>query len=126
MAGHASNNNDREKGKYALIKNNDDDFQQGLYDKPLPCFGCGIGWFSYVSFTLIYPTPKKKGKINQFMADNIFIFQILNRVRIPFDVVLCYIPLFWKLLSERSSGTCWSCCFCNCCKSPCNCSKWVK
>ncbi|XP_062145341.1 large ribosomal subunit protein eL20z-like, partial [Alnus glutinosa] len=20
----------------------------GLYDKPLPCFGCGIGWFSFV------------------------------------------------------------------------------
>ncbi|KAJ0702005.1 hypothetical protein HanOQP8_Chr10g0385491 [Helianthus annuus] len=47
MAGHTSNNNDREKGKYALIKN-DDDFQQGLYDKPLPCFGCGIGWFSFL------------------------------------------------------------------------------
>ncbi|KAM0020874.1 hypothetical protein Hdeb2414_s0025g00671841 [Helianthus debilis subsp. tardiflorus] len=39
-------NNDREKGKYALI--NDNGFQQGLYDKPLPCFGCGIGWFSFL------------------------------------------------------------------------------
>ncbi|KAL4589470.1 hypothetical protein LXL04_002377 [Taraxacum kok-saghyz] len=47
--GHMSNNNnnDREKGKYALIKDSDD-FQQGLYDKPLPCFGCGIGWFSFL------------------------------------------------------------------------------
>ncbi|PWA72469.1 hypothetical protein CTI12_AA271910 [Artemisia annua] len=43
MAGH----NDREKGKYALIKDSDD-FQQGLYDKPMPCFGCGIGWFSFL------------------------------------------------------------------------------
>ncbi|PWA72468.1 hypothetical protein CTI12_AA271910 [Artemisia annua] len=39
--------NDREKGKYALIKDSDD-FQQGLYDKPMPCFGCGIGWFSFL------------------------------------------------------------------------------
>lgn len=45
--GHMSNNNDREKGKYALIKDSDD-FHQGLYDKPLPCFGCGIGWFSFL------------------------------------------------------------------------------
>ncbi|CAH1425254.1 unnamed protein product [Lactuca virosa] len=44
---HMSNNNDREKGKYSLIKDSDD-FQQGLYDKPLPCFGCGIGWFSFL------------------------------------------------------------------------------
>ncbi|GKD28418.1 putative 50S ribosomal protein L18Ae/60S ribosomal protein L20 and L18a, partial [Tanacetum coccineum] len=45
--GHTSNTNDREKGKYALIKDSDD-FQQGLYDKPMPCFGCGIGWFSFL------------------------------------------------------------------------------
>ncbi|KAI3775601.1 hypothetical protein L1987_50181 [Smallanthus sonchifolius] len=45
--GHTSINNDRGKGKYAPIKNADD-FQQGLYDKPLPCFGCGIGWFSFL------------------------------------------------------------------------------
>ncbi|KAL8215500.1 hypothetical protein R6Q57_022337 [Mikania cordata] len=79
--GHTSNNNDREKGKYAIIS--DDDFSQGVYDEPLPCFGCGIGWFS--------------------------------RVWVSFNVVLCYIPLFGKLLSERSSGAWRSCCFCNCC-----------
>ncbi|KAK2973717.1 hypothetical protein RJ640_021548 [Escallonia rubra] len=39
---------DREKGKYTLIRD-PEDFQQGLYDKPLPCFGCGIGWFSFLS-----------------------------------------------------------------------------
>ncbi|KAJ0864722.1 hypothetical protein HanRHA438_Chr12g0532961 [Helianthus annuus] len=44
--GYTSKNNDREKGKYTLI--NDNGFQQGLYDKPLPCFGCGIGWFSFL------------------------------------------------------------------------------
>ncbi|KAK9101413.1 hypothetical protein Scep_024843 [Stephania cephalantha] len=37
---------DREKGKYILIK--DDDHQLGLFDKPLPCCGCGIGWFSFL------------------------------------------------------------------------------
>ncbi|PWA51024.1 hypothetical protein CTI12_AA467050 [Artemisia annua] len=38
MAGNTSNNNDPEKGIYALIKDTDN-FQQGLYDKPMPCFG---------------------------------------------------------------------------------------
>ncbi|KAJ7002976.1 60S ribosomal protein L18a-like protein isoform X2 [Populus alba x Populus x berolinensis] len=23
-----------------------EDAQLGMFDKPLPCFGCGIGWFS--------------------------------------------------------------------------------
>ncbi|KAF6154910.1 hypothetical protein GIB67_018347 [Kingdonia uniflora] len=34
-----------EKGNYMLIKDVDD-YQQGLYDKTLMCFGCGIEWFS--------------------------------------------------------------------------------
>ncbi|XP_047322700.1 uncharacterized protein LOC124926507 isoform X2 [Impatiens glandulifera] len=37
---------DNEKGgKYMLIR---DDTELGTYDKPLPCFGCGIGWFSFL------------------------------------------------------------------------------
>ncbi|XP_075489538.1 uncharacterized protein LOC142528369 isoform X3 [Primulina tabacum] len=38
---------DREKGRYALIRD-DENSQVGTYDKPLPCFGCGIGWFSFL------------------------------------------------------------------------------
>ncbi|XP_008809294.1 60S ribosomal protein L18a-like protein [Phoenix dactylifera] len=34
-------------GKYTLIRD-EDDFRWGLYDRPLPCFGCGIGWFSFL------------------------------------------------------------------------------
>ncbi|KEH32476.1 ribosomal protein L18ae family protein [Medicago truncatula] len=41
------------KGKYALVRD-PEDFQSGLYDKPLPCFGCGIGWFSFL-FGFICP-----------------------------------------------------------------------
>ncbi|KAI9074298.1 hypothetical protein K1719_043721 [Acacia pycnantha] len=37
-----------EKGKYALLRDTED-YQQGLYDKPLPFYGCGIGWFSFLS-----------------------------------------------------------------------------
>ncbi|KAF6140567.1 hypothetical protein GIB67_035594, partial [Kingdonia uniflora] len=33
-----------EKGKYMLIRDVEE-YQQGLYDKPLTCFGCGIGLF---------------------------------------------------------------------------------
>ena len=36
---------DHTKNKYTLLKDVED-LQIGLYDKPLPCFGCGIGWFS--------------------------------------------------------------------------------
>ncbi|KAL6519195.1 hypothetical protein OROGR_018515 [Orobanche gracilis] len=38
---------DREKGKYTLVRS-EDDSHLGIYDKPLPCFGCGIGWFSFL------------------------------------------------------------------------------
>ncbi|KAL2547929.1 Ribosomal protein L18ae family [Forsythia ovata] len=38
---------DNEKGKYTLIRDGEDS-QLGIYDKPLPCFGCGIGWFSFL------------------------------------------------------------------------------
>ncbi|KAI3443599.1 hypothetical protein Pfo_000264 [Paulownia fortunei] len=38
---------DREKGKYTLIRD-EEGSQLGTYDKPLPCFGCGIGWFSFL------------------------------------------------------------------------------
>ncbi|KAI3772787.1 hypothetical protein L6452_03981 [Arctium lappa] len=45
--GNKSNNDDIEKDRYTLIRDADD-FQQGIYDKPLPCFGCGVGWFSFL------------------------------------------------------------------------------
>ncbi|XP_074269376.1 uncharacterized protein LOC141592548 isoform X2 [Silene latifolia] len=35
------------KAKYSLIKDVED-YQAGIYDKPLPCFGCGLGWFSFL------------------------------------------------------------------------------
>ncbi|KAL9443835.1 hypothetical protein AB3S75_017086 [Citrus x aurantiifolia] len=38
---------DREKGRHTLIRD-PEDFQFGIYDKPLPCFGCGVGWFSFL------------------------------------------------------------------------------
>ncbi|GAB4853757.1 hypothetical protein Ancab_017950 [Ancistrocladus abbreviatus] len=38
---------DPEKGEYTLVRNGED-YQAGIYDKPLPCFGCGIGWFSFL------------------------------------------------------------------------------
>ncbi|KAJ0263258.1 hypothetical protein HA466_0036480 [Hirschfeldia incana] len=34
------------KGRYTLVKDVDD--ENGAFDKPLPCFGCGIGWFSFL------------------------------------------------------------------------------
>lgn len=50
MIGQAVDAVDREKGKYSLIRDVED-FQMGAYDKPLPCFGCGIGWFSWALFS---------------------------------------------------------------------------
>ncbi|PNY09312.1 ribosomal L18ae family protein [Trifolium pratense] len=47
MAGQAVDAMVHGKGKYALIRD-PEDFQSGIYDKPLPCFGCGIGWFSFL------------------------------------------------------------------------------
>ncbi|CAI9297510.1 unnamed protein product [Lactuca saligna] len=44
-AGYTTNS---DNDKYTLIRDDADDFQQGIYDKPLPCFGCGVGWFSFL------------------------------------------------------------------------------
>ncbi|XP_073150256.1 uncharacterized protein [Henckelia pumila] len=45
--GQAMDVADREKGRYSLIRD-EENYQAGTYDKPLPCFGCGIGWFSFL------------------------------------------------------------------------------
>ncbi|XP_019088472.1 PREDICTED: uncharacterized protein LOC104726255 isoform X1 [Camelina sativa] len=37
----------RGRRRYSLVKDVDD-METGAYDKPLPCFGCGIGWFSFL------------------------------------------------------------------------------
>ncbi|KAL8160887.1 hypothetical protein V2J09_012376 [Rumex salicifolius] len=42
-----------EKVKYSLIKDVED-YQPGVYDKPMPCFGCGVGWFSFL-FGFVFP-----------------------------------------------------------------------
>ncbi|WMV38317.1 hypothetical protein MTR67_031702 [Solanum verrucosum] len=47
IIGQAGDAEDREKGKYTLIRDVED-LQTGFYDKPLPCFGCGVGWFSFL------------------------------------------------------------------------------
>ncbi|XP_050285468.1 uncharacterized protein LOC126725028 isoform X2 [Quercus robur] len=36
---------DHKNGAYAEIKDVENP-ELGIFDKPLPCFGCGIGWFS--------------------------------------------------------------------------------
>ncbi|KAF6159548.1 hypothetical protein GIB67_032319, partial [Kingdonia uniflora] len=38
---------EHENGKFMLIRDVED-YQQGLYDKHLTCFGCGIGWFLFL------------------------------------------------------------------------------
>lgn len=45
MVGQATDTADPEKGRYTLIRDAED-FSSGIYEKQLPCFGCGIGWFS--------------------------------------------------------------------------------
>lgn len=43
-----------DQGKYTLIRSNSDEYlvepylYGGLYDEPLPCFGCGVGWFTFL------------------------------------------------------------------------------
>ncbi|KAK8992661.1 hypothetical protein V6N11_048733 [Hibiscus sabdariffa] len=42
---HSTEPAEHKNGEYELIRDAEDP-HQGMYDKPLPCFGCGIGWFS--------------------------------------------------------------------------------
>ncbi|KAJ0249911.1 hypothetical protein HA466_0141510 [Hirschfeldia incana] len=43
---------EQKKGKYVLIRDGGDEEESnelgGLYYKPLPCFGFGIGWLSFL------------------------------------------------------------------------------
>lgn len=45
--GQGKDSSDHIRSKYTLLRDVEDS-QVGLYDKPLPCFGCGIGWFSFL------------------------------------------------------------------------------
>lgn len=36
---------DQRKGEYPPTRDTENPLL-GKFDKPLPCFGCGIGWFS--------------------------------------------------------------------------------
>ncbi|KAJ6674192.1 hypothetical protein OIU85_013121 [Salix viminalis] len=80
MVGQAK---DGEKGKYTHVRDPED--FQGIYDKPLPCFGCG-DWMVFFSFGIC----------------------------VPVDVVLWHISLLWKLLPEGSKGEGRPCRCCNC------------
>ncbi|XWS16197.1 hypothetical protein CRYUN_Cryun34aG0064500 [Craigia yunnanensis] len=42
---HSAEAVEHRNGEYSIIRDAEDP-QLGMYDKPLPCFGCGIGWFS--------------------------------------------------------------------------------
>lgn len=44
---------DHRNGDYTNIKDAENP-QLGMFDKPLPCFGCGIGWFSWVFIALLF------------------------------------------------------------------------
>ncbi|KAJ4882030.1 Ribosomal protein L18ae family [Raphanus sativus] len=39
---------EQKKGKYVLIREEEDNELGGLFYKPLPFFGFGIGWFSFL------------------------------------------------------------------------------
>ena len=45
---------EKKKGKYILIRDGDEEDNElgGLFYKPLPCFGFGMGWLSWVSLLL--------------------------------------------------------------------------
>ncbi|KAK8524794.1 hypothetical protein V6N12_029649 [Hibiscus sabdariffa] len=44
---HSTESVEHKNGEYELIRDAEEP-QLGMYDKPLPCFGCGIGWFSFL------------------------------------------------------------------------------
>ncbi|KAM7480588.1 hypothetical protein LguiA_028801 [Lonicera macranthoides] len=44
---------ENENRSYTLIGDVEDN-QLGMFDKPLPCCGCGLGWFSFL-FGFVFP-----------------------------------------------------------------------
>ncbi|KAJ6700757.1 RIBOSOMAL PROTEIN L18AE FAMILY [Salix koriyanagi] len=76
--------NQRE-GDYVPIRDAEN-IQLGMFDKPLPCFGCGIGWFSFLLG---------------------FVFPLMWY----FSAIL----YFGKYYNKDPKGAIWPCCLCNRC-----------
>ncbi|KAJ3694108.1 hypothetical protein LUZ60_009588 [Juncus effusus] len=57
-------------GKYILI-NDEEDPRLTMFDRPLPCFGCGIGW---CSFLLGFLCP-----LIWYIAGVLYVFKYYNR-----------------------------------------------
>lgn len=55
---------EHQKGEYILIQNVEEG-HLGMFDKPLPCFGCGIGWFSFL-LGIVFPLMWYYGTILYF------------------------------------------------------------
>ncbi|PWA63163.1 hypothetical protein CTI12_AA356960 [Artemisia annua] len=92
--------NNREKGKYALIKDSDD-FQQGLYDKPMPYFGCGIGWFS---FLIGFAFPVMWYYATFLYFGNYYRKDPRERVGIAASAIVVSPLLFWQNVCGKIDG----------------------
>lgn len=84
------------------------------YDKPLSCFGCGIGWFLWVSdyYCSVLISVSETPLLKSFWV----LWQIFVGVCISSDMVLCYGSLPWEILSQRPQRKIWPCSISNCSK----------
>lgn len=110
---------DHKNGAYAEIKDVENP-ELGMFDKPLPCFGCGIGWFSWVLTALLSMCACVCcGWV--FLCTCLcwsmhLLLQSSARIGVPIVLVLCDVSLLSEILPERSKGARWTCCQCSSCK----------
>lgn len=120
--GQGKDVSDHIRSKYTLLRDVEDS-QVGLYDKPLPCFGCGIGWFSWVLWNfVVYKHFRECLSLltSCFEFPNLHfvslsVLQFPSWVFFPTTVVLCHDSLLLEC-PQRSKGTSWISCICHCCK----------
>ncbi|XP_050230706.1 60S ribosomal protein L18a-like protein [Mercurialis annua] len=63
--GHSTDVVDDRKGKYIPIRDADEP-ELGMFDKPLPCCGCGIGWF-FLLLGFVFPLMWYVASVLYFM-----------------------------------------------------------
>lgn len=63
----------------------------GLYENPLPCCGCGIGWFLYVLFISLSPLPRPFSCL-LLLSSPLFFFSLLSLLP-QSPPLLCYFSL---------------------------------
>lgn len=96
-------------GKYTLL-GDEENPRLSIYDRRLPCCGCGIGWSWWVNLLWQWTAIVFFSLVNAVL--NILLLQFSSRFLVPYHLVRCSSSLLLQVLQSGPSWTAWTRCFC--------------